>query len=229
MAPNLSKEQQATLQRPLYPYSLAARFFFWSMDLMTGKKTTLPKVKLIEILASVPYHSWELRQQKLQTQPELDQTVVSESQEILVWARAAKDNEDWHLLVVNEKIKEDGIKEPWFLSAPFPQLMVGFYSLMTRVMAWSGIHKAFLFNAEFEDHAEHEYALFVEDHPEWEQQSVDNEQINRHGELPTWAEVFKRIGLDERDHMNASFIFCDKEELVVKYDGMPQSPNRVAW
>lgn len=227
MTPDLTKEQQASLQRPLYPYSPAARFFFWSMDLMTGKKTTLPKVKLIEILASVPYHSWELRQQKLRARPEHDQndlTELSEEEKILLWARAAKDNENWHLLVVNEKIKEDGIKEPWYLSAPFPQLMVRVYSLMTRAMAWNGIHNAFLFNAEFEDHAEHEYAQFVEDHPEWEQQPVDNKLINKSGELPTWAEVFKRIGLDERDHMNTSFLFCDKEELIVKYEGMPQYP-----
>jgi hypothetical protein len=36
--------------------------------------------------------------------------------------------------------------------------------------------------------------------------------------------VFKRIGLDERDHMNTSFFFCDNEELIVKYEGMPKYP-----
>lgn len=227
MNPDLSKEQQASLQRPHYPYSLAARFFFWSFDLMTGKKTTLPKVKLLEILASIPYHSWELRQHTLRARPEHDQNDqagLSEEEKILLWARAAKDNEEWHLLVVNEKLKEDGIKEPWFLSAPFTQLISGGYSLMTWVMAKKDIRHAFLFNAEFEDHAEHTYASFVDDHPEWEHQSVDNELININGELPTWAEVFKRLSLDERDHMNTSFIFCNKDESVVKYDGMPAHP-----
>lgn len=36
------------------------------------------------------------------------------------------------------------------------------------------------------------------------------------------ADVFRRIGLDERDHMNTSFRFCDKPECVVNYDGMPE-------
>ena len=62
MLPDLKKEQQATTNRPRYRYSLAAKVFFLSMDLITGKKITLPKVKLIEILASIPYRSWETRQ-----------------------------------------------------------------------------------------------------------------------------------------------------------------------
>ena len=58
----LKKEQQATLERPRYKYSLAAKIFFNLMDVVTGKKITLSKVKLIETLASIPYRSWEIRQ-----------------------------------------------------------------------------------------------------------------------------------------------------------------------
>ena len=138
------------------------------------------------------------------------------------WAREAQDNEYWHLLVVNEKMKEDGIRDSWYLSPPIPLLMVGFYAALMHVMALINIHSAFLFNAQFEDHAEHVYAQFVEEHPEWEQQPVNNEQVKERGGLPTWADVFRRIGLDERDHRNKSFVFCGKPELVVKYDGMPE-------
>jgi demethoxyubiquinone hydroxylase (CLK1/Coq7/Cat5 family) len=143
----------------------------------------------------------------------------------MLWAREAQDGEYWHLLLVSEKMKEDGIRDPWYLFPPFPHLMVGCYAALTRVMALIGIRRAFLFNAEFEDHAEHVYAQFVEDHPEWEQQPVTIEQVKDHVELFTWAEVFRRIGLDERDHMNTSFVFCDKPEMVVKYDGMPGEPG----
>jgi len=45
------------------------------------------------------------------------------------------------------------------------------------------------------------YAQFVEEHPEWEGQSVNNEQEKEYGKFLTWADVFRRIGLDERDRM----------------------------
>jgi len=83
------------------------------------------------------------------------------------------------------------------------------------------IQLTFLFNAEFEDHAERDYAQLVQEHPEWEEQVVNNEVVHTYGEFRTWAEVFRRIGLDERDHMNDSLIFCSKPDCIVRYEGMP--------
>ena len=99
--------------------------------------------------------------------------------------------------------------------------MLASYAILARVMALVSIRGAFRFNAQFEDHAEHVYAQFVEEHPEWEQQPVTNEKVKEYADLPTWADVFRRIALDERDHMNNSFIFCGKPECVVEYEGMP--------
>jgi len=227
VTPDLVKEQKASSARPRYRYSLAAKVFFLSIDLITGRTITLSKVKLIEILASIPYRSWETRQYARMTRRYRDRALVQEARKIMEWAREAQDNEYWHLLVVNEKMKEDGAKDPWYLSPPIPLLMVGFYAVLTRVMALTGIRRAFLFNAEFEDHAEHVYAQFVEEHPEWERQPVNNEQVKERGALPTWADVFRRIGLDERDHMNMSFVFCDRPERVVHYDGMQEKQGLI--
>lgn len=222
MLPDLKKEQKATCKRALYRYSFAAKVFFWMMDLITGSKITLPKVKLIEILASIPYRSWEFRQYARMTRCYRNRALVKEAREIVMWSRDAQDNEYLHLLVVNEKMKADGIKDPWYLITPIPLVMVGFYAVLMRIMALISIRRAFLFNAEFEDHAEHAYAQFVEEHPEWEQQAVHNGLVKEYGEQQTWADVFRRIGLDERDHRNMSFVSCDKPECVVIYDGMPE-------
>jgi ubiquinol oxidase len=122
-------------------------------------------------------------------------------------------------------MKADGEKDAWYLFPLVPLIMVGVYTALTRIMALVSIRRAFLFNAEFEDHAEHVYAQFVEEHPEWEQQPVTSEKVKEYGDLPTWADVFRRIGLDERDHMNKSFAFCGMPECLVKYDGMPALPT----
>ncbi|MFC1461335.1 alternative oxidase [Verrucomicrobiota bacterium] len=221
---DLKKEHEVSKKRPRYGYSPAAKCFFLSMDLVTGKKVTLGKAKLLETLACIPYRSWEIRQYARMTRGYRNQELVQDARRITTWGREAQDNEYWHLLVINEKMKQDGIKDPWYLFPLFPLLMVAFYVVLTRVMALISIRRAFLFNAEFEDHAEHVYAQFIEEHPEWEDQPVNNEKVKEYGDLPTWADVFRRIGLDERDHMNNSFVFCGKPECVVEYEGMPKKP-----
>jgi len=100
MTIDLKKEQKASRERPLYRYSLAAKFFFLSMDLITGKKITPAKAKLIEMLASIPYRSWEIRQYARLTRFYRNQELVQEALKIMTWGREAQDNEfsgvsDW--------------------------------------------------------------------------------------------------------------------------------------
>lgn len=221
---DIKKEQKASLTRQRYKYSFAAKVFFFMMDIITGKIVTLAKVKLIETLASIPYRAWEIRQYEQMTRKYKDEGFVQKARKIIIWGREAQDNEYWHLLVVNEKMKEDNVKDPWYLNPIFLFLMVSTYGLISRILAIFNISRSFLFNAEFEDHAEHVYAKFVEDHPEWDTQPVNSNLVKEYGDFQTWGDVFRRIGLDERDHMNNSFIFCGKPEAVVKYEGMPELP-----
>lgn len=221
---DLKKEQKATLARPRYKYSLAARFFFGLMDMVTGSRTTLAKIKLIEMLASIPYREWEFRQYIRMTRKYAIRDTVDRAKTITDWGREAQDNEFWHLLVIHEKMEEEGIRDPWFLSFPVTFGMIASYSLLARLLALFNIKRAFLFNAEFEDHAEHVYAQFVEDNPVWENQKVTSNLGGQYSRADTWADVFRRIGLDERDHMNASFVFAGQAEQVVRYAGMPELP-----
>ena len=218
---DLKKEQQNSLTRPRYTYSPAANLFFAAINIFTGREVTPAKAKLIEILASIPYRAWEIRQYGRLTWGYKNQDLVKKACGIMQWSREAQDNEYWHLQVINEKMKEDGIKDPWYLFPVFPFLMVGIYILLTRLMALINIRRAFLFNAEFEDHAEHEYAAFVEEHPELEKQPVKSKKVKQYANLPSWADIFRRIGLDERDHMNHSFILCGRPDNVIEYEGMP--------
>jgi ubiquinol oxidase len=218
---DLKREQQATLARPRVKYSLAARFFFFAMDLVTGSKTTLAKAKLLEILASIPYRAWEARQYGRLTRCYGSLALVKQARQIVTWGREAQDNEYWHLLVIQEKMKADGLTDPWYMSPPIPWLIAWSYKVMAGLLVFASQRRAFLFNAEFEDHAEHIYAQFVAEHPEWETQPVNNEVVKAYcGEAASWAEVFRRIGLDERDHRNQSFASAGKAEYVVRYEGM---------
>ena len=178
---DLKKEQIASLNRPRQEYSWVAKAFFSCMDMITGPTTTPAKAKLIEILASIPYRAWEIRQYGRTTFGYKNKELVQHALKIMEWGRAAQDNEYWHLRVINEKMKEDGLKDPWYLFFPVPFFVVASYIILTRLMAIINIHAAFHFNAHFEDHAEHVYAQFVEDHPELEEQPVKSELVKEYG------------------------------------------------
>ena len=222
---DLEKEQQASRTRPRYAYSAMARLFFMSMDILAGRETTLAKARLIEILAPVPYRAWEMRAREKATCGHGDQRVVRAAGAIMGWGRTAQDNERRHLLLIEQKIREDAAEQPWYVAAPIPTLIAASYGLLTWTMARFAIRRAFLLNAEFEDHAEHTYAQLVYDHPEWEDQPAESAVVREYGSFRSWADVFRRIGLDERDHRNNSFLFAGLPEYVVRYDGMPTAPD----
>jgi ubiquinol oxidase len=55
-------------------------------------------------------------------------------------------------------------------------------------------------NADFEDHAEHEYARLVEENPDWEEKSFESSFADDYAIIATWADLFRQIGYDERVH-----------------------------
>lgn len=220
---DLKKEQERTLNTPRYKYSFIAKVFFGGMDLVAGKKDNLPKAKLLEILASIPYRVWEFRHYVKLTRKFRNHDKVQKAKKVIEWGRDAQDNEYTHLLVIHEKMKEDGMKDSWYLHPVIAFLAVLSYVIIARIMAFFSQKRAFLFNAEFENHAESVYAHMVKDNPGWEEQKVDNELVRQYADVDTWADVFRRIMLDERDHMNHSFEFCGKPEHIVEYEGMPES------
>jgi ubiquinol oxidase len=55
-------------------------------------------------------------------------------------------------------------------------------------------------NADFEDHAEHEYALLVQEHPEWEAMQYQGEFAEDFGTYDSLADLIRQIGYDERLH-----------------------------
>ncbi|MBP7275374.1 MAG: hypothetical protein KBA51_04140 [Kiritimatiellae bacterium] len=219
---NFRVEQEATLARPRMKYTLMARFFFSFMNLIYGKTLTVPKIKLIEILARIPYQAWELKAYWQLSFGYYDERIRSEAVHLVHLGRLSQDNEFWHLVIAVEKIREDQIKESGFWFYFMPKVMAVFYAVFARTLAVFHLKSAYYFNAMFEDHAEHEYARFVQEHPELDQQPVKSELVKQFGPYPTWGDVFRRIGLDERIHMNESLQGCGRGGEVVPYASLPK-------
>jgi ubiquinol oxidase len=222
---DLRREQQATLARPRYDYSAVTRTMVRGMDAMAGAENTVFKARIVETLAPIPYRAWESREYARLSRHFGDDTLVRGAEAIVRWAREAQDTEYQHLRVIGAKLREDEERGPRRLSRPMPDLMAGSWAFASRTLARASIRRSFLLNAEAEDHAEHYYAELVQAHPEWEEQPATGEAVRDYGDFSSWADVFRRIGLDERDHRNASFAFAGMPEFIVSYEGMPETPG----
>ena len=222
---DLKREQQATLERPRFPYSAVTKGLVRGMDVFAGPETTVRKAKIVETLAPMPYRAWETREYGRLSRHVSDDALVREAEAVVRWGREAQDKEYQHLRVIDAKLREDGEGLPRRLSPPMPGLMAGSWALASRTLSLASMRRAILLNAEAEDHAEHYYAELVALHPEWEDQPVSGAAVQDYGEFASWADVFRRIGLDERDHMNASFAFAGRPENIVEYEGMPPTPG----
>ena len=221
---DLKAEQLATLARPRYAYSPMTKALVRGMDVFAGSETTVLKAKIVETLAPVPYRAWENREYGRLSRHPGDETLVREAEAVLRWAREAQDKEYQHLRVIDAKLREDGTAVPLRLTRPMPELMTGSWALASGTLSRTSLRHAFLLNAEAEDHAEHYYAELVQAHPEWDEQPVKSDVVRGYGEFRCWADVFRRIGLDERDHRNASFAFAGMPGFIVGYEGMPETP-----
>jgi hypothetical protein len=223
---DLKAEQQATLARPRYDYSSVTMAMVRGMDAMAGADTTVFKARIVETLAPIPYRAWENHEyRRLSRHYAGDDDLVREADSVLRWGREAQDTEYQHLRVIGAWLREDAEQGPRRLSRPVPDLMAGSWAVASRMLARVSMRRALLLNAEAEDHAEHYYAELVQAHPEWEELPVTSEVVRGYGEFDCWADVFRRIGLDERDHRNASFAFAGMPEFIESYEGMPGTPG----
>jgi len=85
-----------------------------------------------------------------------------------------------------------------------PKMMTLVYFWITRVMYWLNPVSSFAMNAAFESHAEHEYMAYAKEHPEFENAPVDSAWFKYYSKQESLAALIRRVGLDERDHMNHS-------------------------
>jgi hypothetical protein len=195
----LRREQQVTLSTPRRRHSISARLLFGFMDLAYGRSRTLDKFRVLELVARVPYQAWEnvayVAMTHTAERPGFARRVFNRVRE----SRWEQDNEQWHLLILEELL--EGTRRYGVLRARvLPQVMAFAYYQLSWFLyvvrpAWS-----YRLNADFEDHAEHEYALLVQEHPEWEHTPFDSEFTDDFGDFGSLAELFRQIGYDERLH-----------------------------
>ena len=196
----LRHEQEVTLASPRRRYSWSARGLFATMDVLYGDRRTLAKFRILELVARVPYQAWEnvayVAVTHTARQPHFARRIFDKVRV----SRFEQDNEQWHLLVLEELLEHDPERRGFVKHRLVPQVIAfAYYQLSWLLFAirpsWS-----YRLNADFEDHAEHEYALLVQEHPEWDTTPYNGSFTDEYGNYATLAELFRQIGFDERMH-----------------------------
>jgi ubiquinol oxidase len=200
----LAVAQAETLATSRRSYGIAARTLFGTLDALYGKPRTLSKFKVLELVARVPYQAWEQAAYIAITHVHERTGMARRIHERIAESRSQQDNEQWHLLILDELIASQGVREGRLKYFWLPQAIAFVYYQVSWLMfvlhpAWS-----YRLNADFEDHAEHEYATLVTEHPEWETTPFVSQFTADYGEYASLADVFRQIGHDERVHKQES-------------------------
>lgn len=203
-AEQLRLEQDATLASPEGRYGLFAKTLFAVMDLLYGRARSWSKFKVLEVIARVPYQAWEHVAYIAITQQYEHEDFARRVFERVKESRDQQDNEQWHLLILEEWIHRHRIKEHFLLHRLAPQVIAFFYYQISWLLYVIKPEWSYRLNVDFETHAEREYMLFAQEHPEFEQVPFKSVFKKDYGDFATMADVIRQIGYDERVHKNDS-------------------------
>lgn len=196
--------QAETLDTPRRRYGPAARLLFVTLDAIYGKKRTLSKFKVLELVARVPYQAWEQAAYIAITHVHERTGMARRIHHRVAESRGQQDNEQWHLLILDELIGRSGVTESRVKYFWVPQGIAVVYYQVSWLLFVVRPEWSYQLNADFEDHAEHEYAHLVQEHPEWEHLPFESQFTADYGTYDSLADVFRQIGHDERVHKQES-------------------------
>jgi hypothetical protein len=176
-----------------------------SGNLVYGKKPTYEKFKAIEVIARMPYQSWEVATYTLLTAFYSDEKRAIELTKTSRFSREAQDNETLHVVVISQIVKR--LKCEGFFRHVLIPLLFSFFYFWTLYLLYMLSRKAALeLNFIFEDHAYHQYQEFLVLHGERLRDTLVHSEFlafyGRHARSE--YELFESIRNDELIHRNRS-------------------------
>lgn len=200
----LKVEQEKTLESPRRGYGFFASMLFSLLDLIYGKGRNFSKFKVLEVIARVPYQAWEQVAYIAMTHTYAMPNFARRIFEFVRESRRQQDNEQWHLFILEELTQRKQIRENFFLFLILPQGMAFLYYHLSWLLYVIKPSWSYALNVDFEDHAEHEYMEFVRENPELEKEPFESAFKTDFGDFRNLADLFRKIGLDERIHKEES-------------------------
>jgi ubiquinol oxidase len=192
--------QAQTLDTPRLRYGILARALFKATDLVYGRERGIVKFVMLEYIARVPYQAWERIGYLALARHRRRSALARRVFQRIAATRAEQDNEQWHLLILQDLAQRQGLRQPFLRHRLAPWLMAICYYHVSWLLLVIRPEASYRLNAEFEDHAEHEYMAYVAEHPELAAQPDPGTYAAEYGRYDSLADLFRQIGHDERTH-----------------------------
>lgn len=174
-------------------------------DVVYGKKPSYEKFKAVEVIARIPYQSWEWVSYMFLTAMYGNERKAINLTHTSRFGRVAQDNETMHVVVMTQICKREklgGFFRHYFI----PLLFSFFYYLVSALLYLVHRKSALELNFLFESHAYEQYSEFIKEcGEELKKRHIESEFLKFYGrECKNEYELFCSIRDDELIHRNES-------------------------
>lgn len=192
-----------------YPVALVPRILggllVWAGNLVYGHTPSYLKFRAVEVIARVPYHSWDSAAFTLLTMFYMNEARALKYAHLSSFARHAQDNETMHVVVISQLAKR--CERAGFIRHTLIPMLFAFlyfwasYWLYILNPRWS-----FELNYLFEQHAYDQYSEFLSlREADLKAQPIVSDYLAFYGrQCATEYDFFKSVRDDELMHRNAS-------------------------
>ncbi len=200
-----------------YKASFMARFLGGLLvgtgNLFYGKRPSYEKFKAIEVIARIPYQSWEAVAYTLLTRFYSDEHRAIKLSKVLPFARHAQDNETMHVILMSQLVKKHG-RNRVFRHTFVPLVFSFFYYWAVWLLSMFERKVAFEINYIFEQHAHEQYTEFMLANAErLKATTVESDFLNFYGRtVESEYDLFDTIRIDEIIHRNCSLVMVRELE-----------------
>lgn len=134
-------------------------------NLVYGQEPSYGKFKAVEVIARIPYQSWEVASYMLLTMFYSNEHKAIELSKTSRFGRSSQDNETMHVVVFSQLAKKYG--QDGFIHHTLIPLLFSFgYAAASFVLYLFSPQSALQLNYLFEDHAFAQYSRYIETHQE---------------------------------------------------------------
>ncbi len=180
--------------------------------LVYGRRPSYGKFKAIEVIARIPYQSWEVVSYMLLTFLYAREDKAIALSRTSRFSRAAQDNETMHVIVISQlakKYHEDSLVRHTLI----PLLFSFLYFAVSCLLYLLHPRYSFQLNYVFECHAFEQYQKFLADQQEvLRERAISSEFLTLYGRYPrSEYEFFTSVMIDELIHRHQSFVEAEKK------------------
>lgn len=176
-----------------------------SGNLIYGRAPSYIKFRAIEIVARIPYQSWEVFSYCAQTLFFANESRALHLARLSEFSRVAQDNETMHVVVISQLMRQHG-ETKLLRSTLVPMIGAFFYFYFSFFLRLVSKRTALEVNFLFENHAYHQYQKFLDMH----EGALKKSQVHCHflkfygRQVQNEYEFFELVRNDELLHRNSS-------------------------